>query len=185
MRNHTCKLKSPNIHKLKQNKGSSFSTRSFRTIPMPAFPALFASARSTKVSPLPYSLLHHISDPLSSSTDSLFQSITVSGPVARFARQIAGQGFIVAAPSSYHEFLGPEPLAYDGPGTDTGNEFKIKKVQQQKSSCSCFFNLYMLCVYQSQRDNYCNMVVMIVGEECCDNFCHNIIYSHWALTPHI
>ncbi|KAI4270784.1 MAG: hypothetical protein L6R38_007017, partial [Xanthoria sp. 2 TBL-2021] len=51
----------------------------------------------------------------------------VTGPVARFARQIAGHGYIVAAPSSYHEFTGPEPLAYDGPGTDEGNAFKIKK----------------------------------------------------------
>jgi len=53
----------------------------------------------------------------------------VTGPVARFARQIAGQGYICAAPSSYHEFTGPEPLAYDGPGTDAGNEWKVKKVR--------------------------------------------------------
>ena len=52
---------------------------------------------------------------------------TVTGPVERFARLIAGQGYIVAAPSSYHEFTGPEALAYDGPGTDAGNEWKIKK----------------------------------------------------------
>ena len=52
----------------------------------------------------------------------------VTGPVARFARQIAGQGYIVAAPSSYHDFTGPEPLAYDVPGTDAGNEWKVKKV---------------------------------------------------------
>ncbi|KAK4122523.1 alpha/beta-hydrolase [Parathielavia appendiculata] len=51
----------------------------------------------------------------------------VTGPVARFARQIAGQGYIVAAPSSYHDFTGPEPLAYDVPGTDQGNEWKITK----------------------------------------------------------
>jgi carboxymethylenebutenolidase len=51
----------------------------------------------------------------------------VTGPVARFARQIASQGYIVAAPSSYHEFTGPEALAYDGPGTDAGNEWKITK----------------------------------------------------------
>ncbi|EPE33068.1 alpha/beta-Hydrolase [Glarea lozoyensis ATCC 20868] len=58
----------------------------------------------------------------------LFSEIyQVTGPVARFARQIAGQGYIVAAPSSYHEFTGPEPLAYDVPGTDAGNEYKIKK----------------------------------------------------------
>ena len=54
--------------------------------------------------------------------------IKVTGPVQRFARQIAGHGYIVAAPSSYHEFTGPEALAYDGPGTDAGNEWKIKKV---------------------------------------------------------
>ncbi|KAK3321223.1 Alpha/Beta hydrolase protein [Cercophora scortea] len=51
----------------------------------------------------------------------------VTGPVARFARQIAGQGYIVAAPSSYHDFTGPEPLAYDVPGTDQGNEWKVAK----------------------------------------------------------
>ncbi|KAI4103215.1 MAG: hypothetical protein LQ339_004318 [Xanthoria mediterranea] len=58
----------------------------------------------------------------------LFSEIyQVTGPVARFARQMAGHGYIVAAPSSYHEFTGPEPLAYDGPGTDEGNQYKIQK----------------------------------------------------------
>ena len=56
--------------------------------------------------------------------------LAVTGPVARFARQIASQGYIVAAPSSYHEFTGPEPLAYDVPGTDQGNEWKITKTVQ-------------------------------------------------------
>jgi len=51
----------------------------------------------------------------------------VTGPVQRFARQIAGHGYIVAAPSSYHEFTGPEALAYDGPGTNKGNAWKIEK----------------------------------------------------------
>ncbi|KAI9840512.1 MAG: hypothetical protein M1837_001572 [Sclerophora amabilis] len=51
----------------------------------------------------------------------------LTGPVARFARQIAGQGYIVAAPSSFHEFTGPEALAYDVPGTDAGNKYKIEK----------------------------------------------------------
>ena len=46
----------------------------------------------------------------------------VTGPVQRFARQIASHGYIVAAPSSYHEFTGPEPLAYDGPGTGTSSQ---------------------------------------------------------------
>ena len=60
-----------------------------------------------------------------------WQSATLTGPVQRFARQIAGQGYIVACPSSYHEFVGPEALAYDVPGTDAGNEYKIKKVWSQ------------------------------------------------------
>ncbi|KAG7136844.1 putative carboxymethylenebutenolidase like protein [Verticillium longisporum] len=58
----------------------------------------------------------------------LFSEIyQVTGPVARFARQIAGQGYIVAAPSSYHDFTGPEALAYDVPGTDKGNAWKVEK----------------------------------------------------------
>ena len=52
----------------------------------------------------------------------------MTGPVARFARQIAGQGFICAAPSSYHEFTGPEPLKYDAEDTDKGNAWKVGKV---------------------------------------------------------
>ncbi len=60
----------------------------------------------------------------------LSDPLTVTGPVARFARQICSQGYIVAAPSSYHEFTGPEPLAYDGPGTDKGNEWKVAKVNR-------------------------------------------------------
>lgn len=51
----------------------------------------------------------------------------MTGPVQRFARQIASHGYIVAAPSSYHEFTGPEALAYDSPGTDAGNAWKIEK----------------------------------------------------------
>lgn len=56
-------------------------------------------------------------------------SCTVTGPVSRFARQIAGQGYICAAPSSYHEFTGPEPLKYDAEDTDKGNQWKISKVR--------------------------------------------------------
>ncbi|KAJ5518486.1 C-24(28) sterol reductase [Penicillium expansum] len=51
----------------------------------------------------------------------------VTGPVARFARQIAGQGYICVAPSSYHEFTGPEALKYDAEDTDKGNAWKIGK----------------------------------------------------------
>ncbi|KAH7155289.1 Alpha/Beta hydrolase protein [Dactylonectria estremocensis] len=58
----------------------------------------------------------------------LFSEIyQVTGPVARFARQIAGQGYIVAAPSSYHDFTGPEALKYDVEDTDRGNQYKIEK----------------------------------------------------------
>lgn len=51
----------------------------------------------------------------------------VTGPVSRFAKDIAGQGYIVVAPSIYHNFEGPEPLAYDVKGTDAGNKYKIEK----------------------------------------------------------
>ncbi|EIM92106.1 dienelactone hydrolase [Stereum hirsutum FP-91666 SS1] len=51
----------------------------------------------------------------------------VTGPVERFAGQIASQGYVVACPSVYHEFQGPEALPYDTEGTDRGNRFKIEK----------------------------------------------------------
>ncbi|PRP80983.1 carboxymethylenebutenolidase [Planoprotostelium fungivorum] len=51
----------------------------------------------------------------------------VTGPVARFARQIASNGFICAAPSSFHEFEPSDPLPYDNDGTDRGNRYKIEK----------------------------------------------------------
>lgn len=44
------------------------------------------------------------------------QIYQVSGPVERFAGQIASQGYICACPSSFHEFAGPEPFAYDNEG---------------------------------------------------------------------
>lgn len=50
--------------------------------------------------------------------------------MARFARQIAGQGYICVAPSSYHEFTGPEPLKYDAEDTDKGNAWKVGKVSE-------------------------------------------------------
>jgi len=44
------------------------------------------------------------------------QIYQVSGPVERFAGQIASQGYICACPSSFHEFEGPEALPYDTEG---------------------------------------------------------------------
>ncbi|OCH96457.1 dienelactone hydrolase [Obba rivulosa] len=51
----------------------------------------------------------------------------VTGPVERFAGQIASHGYVVACPSTYHEFEGPDPIPYDTEGTDRGNKYKIEK----------------------------------------------------------
>lgn len=51
----------------------------------------------------------------------------VTGPVERFAGQIASQGYVVACPSSFHEFEGPDPIPYDTEGTDRGNKYKVEK----------------------------------------------------------
>lgn len=48
----------------------------------------------------------------------------VTGPVERFAGNIASEGYVVALPSSFHEFEGPEPIPYDTEGTDRGNKYK-------------------------------------------------------------
>ncbi|CAK5280547.1 unnamed protein product [Mycena citricolor] len=45
----------------------------------------------------------------------------------RFAGAIASQGFVVACPSTYHEFEGPEAIPYDVEGTDRGNKYKVEK----------------------------------------------------------
>ncbi|KAH9946662.1 dienelactone hydrolase [Amylocystis lapponica] len=51
----------------------------------------------------------------------------VTGPVERFAGQIASHGYVVACPSTYHEFQGPDPIPYDVEGTDRGNKYKVEK----------------------------------------------------------
>jgi len=52
----------------------------------------------------------------------------MTGPIARTAAMIAGQGYIVAVPEVYHEFADPgEAFAYDKSGTDRGNELKTTK----------------------------------------------------------
>ncbi|MDE1162219.1 MAG: dienelactone hydrolase family protein [Acidobacteriaceae bacterium] len=52
----------------------------------------------------------------------------ITAPVRRLALQLAGFGYIVAAPEIYHEY---EPagtvLAYDQPGSDRGNALKTAK----------------------------------------------------------
>jgi carboxymethylenebutenolidase len=55
----------------------------------------------------------------------------MTGPIARTAAMLAGQGFLVAVPDVYHEFTEPgEVFAYDKAGTDRGNELKITKELQ-------------------------------------------------------
>ena len=52
----------------------------------------------------------------------------MTGPIARTAAILAGQGFIVAVPEVYHEFAIPgEAFAYDKEGTDRGNLLKTIK----------------------------------------------------------
>jgi carboxymethylenebutenolidase len=48
----------------------------------------------------------------------------VTGPVERFASNVASEGYVVALPSSFHEFEGPEAIPYDTDGTDRGNKYK-------------------------------------------------------------
>ncbi|QLG72402.1 hypothetical protein HG535_0D01100 [Zygotorulaspora mrakii] len=70
----------------------------------------------------------------------------VTGPVRRFGQKIASEGYVVVAPAIYHNFCGPEPLAYDAEGTDFGNECKIKKPlesydEDNKLCCDLLYTL--------------------------------------------
>jgi carboxymethylenebutenolidase len=52
----------------------------------------------------------------------------MTGPIARTAAMIAGQGYMVAVPEVYHEFASPgEAFAYDPAGTERGNALKTTK----------------------------------------------------------
>lgn len=52
----------------------------------------------------------------------------VTGPVRRLAAALAGEGFAVAVPEVYHEFLPVGTvLAYDQAGSERGNELKYAK----------------------------------------------------------
>ncbi|EGF81681.1 hypothetical protein BATDEDRAFT_36884 [Batrachochytrium dendrobatidis JAM81] len=52
----------------------------------------------------------------------------VTGPVERFCRQIASNGYVVCCPESYHEFEQPGVvIPYDVEGTERGNKYKIEK----------------------------------------------------------
>jgi carboxymethylenebutenolidase len=95
---------------------------------------------STSTTPMRLFLFHPV---LSSGVKARFPAVAVfteiyqvTAPVSRFCRQIAGRGFIVASCSSYHEFMGPEALAYDdegssavnaNSGTKVGNDYKVEK----------------------------------------------------------
>lgn len=61
----------------------------------------------------------------------------MTGPIARTAAWIAGQGYIVAVPEVYHEYAEPgEAFAYDTAGTERGNRLKITKPLSQYDSDS-------------------------------------------------
>ena len=52
----------------------------------------------------------------------------VTGPIERFCRRIAGEGYLVVSPESYHEYLPRgRKIPYDKKGTELGNRLKIKK----------------------------------------------------------
>ena len=52
----------------------------------------------------------------------------ITGPIRRFAQVLAGHGYVVAIPEIFHELLpAGTVLAYDKPGTDSGNACKVGK----------------------------------------------------------
>jgi carboxymethylenebutenolidase len=63
----------------------------------------------------------------------------VSGPIRRTCADVAGQGYLVAAPEVYHESLpAGTALNYDPEGTAKGNALKIEKeVAAYDADCAC------------------------------------------------
>ena len=52
----------------------------------------------------------------------------MTGPIARTARRLAGHGYVVAVPETYHDFEPPgSPFEYNPADTDKGNRYKFDK----------------------------------------------------------
>ena len=52
----------------------------------------------------------------------------MTGPIARTARLLAGHGYVVAVPETYHDFEPPgSPFEYSPTDTDKGNRYKTEK----------------------------------------------------------
>ncbi|KAJ3206543.1 hypothetical protein HDU67_008103 [Dinochytrium kinnereticum] len=83
----------------------------------------------------------------------------VTGPVERFCRQIAAQGYVVACPESFHDFEEPGTvLRYDVEGTDRGNRYKI-----EKSLASYDLDATLLLDYLSTHPNVRNRKLGATG----------------------
>lgn len=98
----------------------------------------------------------------------------VTGPVARFARMIAGHGYICAAPCSYHEFTGPDPLKYDAEDTDKGNLWKISKVRGYIIGCQYHLQTSMvnLCRADHRLQSRNSQLTMKMPLCVLITFCH-------------
>ena len=52
----------------------------------------------------------------------------MTGPITRTARRLAGHGYVVAVPETYHDFEPPgSPFEYNPADTDKGNRYKFDK----------------------------------------------------------
>ncbi|KAI8895300.1 Alpha/Beta hydrolase protein [Globomyces pollinis-pini] len=65
----------------------------------------------------------------------------ITGPVKRFCARIASQGYIVACPESYHEFLPiGTVIPYDQIGTDLGNTLIEKHLHSYDNDVTSILN---------------------------------------------
>ncbi len=89
----------------------------------------------------------------------LFSEIyQMTGPIARTAAMIAGQGYLVAVPEVYHEYAEPgEAFSYDSIGTDRGNSLKTTK-----SVAAFDADARAVVDYLIQADG-CNKLISAIG----------------------
>ncbi|KZV76918.1 dienelactone hydrolase [Peniophora sp. CONT] len=98
-------------------------TKSYRDVPS----KLDANGRPIRIFVIEPNVPEYPHAKFPGTTGAISEIYQVTGPVERFAGLIASHGYIVACPSCYHEFQGPEAIPYDTEGTDRGNRFKIEK----------------------------------------------------------
>ncbi len=90
----------------------------------------------------------------------------VTAPIARLGRALASEGYLVACPEIYHEYVSG-PLSYDDEGTSLGNKLKItKSLQVPSDQYRIFLYFYHARGYTFSLSLFTNITMSGLRQRC-------------------